>query len=133
MKKQSTVLLIGIGIVSIAILSAYTGKSLNQTTQYEWKQMTVIESVVAAGLGRSRLITTDANGKIQEEKLLNLFSAAGINFGNVNNNDVKITSKIMSLTNEGWELYNVTTGVSMYGRENSDGIFMTRYLLRKSK
>ena len=132
MKNLPILLLSGLVLVSLGIFAGYKGKS-EVTVQYEWKQLTVIESVVAAGLGRSRLITTDDTGKLQEEKLSNLYSAAGINFGNVKDNDLKITTHISGLTNEGWELYDVTSGVHAYGRDNSDGIFMTRYLLRKEK
>ena len=102
---------------------------------YNWYQVTVIESVVPGGLGRSRMISQDENGKMEEIKLKNFFSMAGINFGNVKDNDVKITQKITDLTDEGWELHNVTSGVySGSGTGgNSNGIFITRYLYRKSE
>lgn len=132
MNKPSTILTGAIIILAVGIFTGYKANTEKQTAQFEWKQVTVIESVVAAGLGRSRMISTDSDGKIQEEKIKNLFSATGINFGNVKDNDLRVTDKIMSLSNEGWELYDVTTGVSMYGRDNSDGIYMTRYLFRKS-
>lgn len=131
--KLYTTLIGAVIILALGIFTGYTSKSNQETPQYEWKQVTVIESVVAAGLGRSRIISTDSNGKMEEEKILNLFSVAGINFGNIKDNDLKITDKITTLSNEGWELYNVTTGVSMYGEENSDGIYMSRYLFRKLK
>lgn len=131
--KLSTALVGAVVILVLGIFTGYTSKSNQQLPQYEWKQMTVIESVIAAGLGRSRMVSTDSNGKMEEEKMLNLFSATGINFGNVKDNDLKVTDKITSLTNEGWELYDVNTGVSMYGRDNSEGIYMTRYLFRKIK
>ena len=131
MSKQSMLIIGGFVILALGVLAGYTTKSTTQSAQVEWKQVTVIESVVAAGLGRSRMISTDSDGKIVEEKIKNLFSATGINFGNVKENDLRITDQITTLANEGWELYDVNTGVAMYGRDNSDGIFMTRYLFRK--
>ena len=133
MNKKPITIISAIVLVAIGFLTAYTTKTAQQSSQYEWKQITVIESVVAAGIGRSRMISTDSDGKMQEEKLDNLFSAVGINFGNIKNNDLKITDRITAFSNEGWELFDVNTGVAMYGPNNSDGIYMTRYLLRRSK
>ena len=99
--------------------------------KYEWKQMTAIESVVPGGLGRSRLITTDTKGEVVEIKLENFFSLVGINFGNVKENDRVITESIQKMSDDGWELYNTTSGV--YGAENTTGIFITRYLFRRPK
>jgi hypothetical protein len=79
------------------------------------------------------MISTDANGKLHEVKMKNFFSVTGINFGNLKENDLLITDKIQHLSDEGWELYDTTTGVAMYGVDNSDGIFMPRYLFRKGK
>ena len=133
MKNKPITLLAAIILIAVGFLTAYTSKTSMQSEQYEWKQITVIESVVAAGMGRSRMISTDSDGKMQEEKLDNLFSAVGINFGNIKNNDLKITDRITSLSNDGWELFDVNTGVAMYGADNSDGIFMTRYMFRRQK
>lgn len=95
----------------------------------EYLQITTVESVVPGGLGRSRMITTKANGEMEETNLENFFSMVGINFGNIRNNDKVITQKITELTKEGWKLEHVTSGV--YGVEKSTGIFITRYLFRK--
>lgn len=97
--------------------------------KFEFMQLTTIESVVPAGLGRSRMITTKPNGETEEIKLENFFSAVGINFGNVRNNDKIIADKITEFANQGWELVNTTTGV--YGNDNSTGIFITRYLFKR--
>ncbi len=99
--------------------------------QYEWQQITTVESVVPGGLGRSRLIYTDAKGQKVEKELENFFSLVGINFGNVLNNDKVIAARINEMTNEGWELTHVTPGV--YSAETSTGIFITRYLFRRVK
>ena len=61
----------------------------------------------------------------------NFFSIAGINFSNIRANDLKITTKIQELTNEGWVLDDVTSGVFSGNENNSNGIFITRYLFKK--
>jgi hypothetical protein len=99
--------------------------------QYEWNQVTVIESVVSGGMGRSRMISTDDKGQMQEEKLQNFFSMTGINFGNVQENDLKITNMVSTLSAEGWVLYDVTSGV--YAADKSTGIFITRYMFKREK
>jgi len=99
--------------------------------QYEYQQMTAIESVVPGGLGRSRLITTGKDGNMEEIKLENFFSLVGINFGNVKNNDKLLASKIEEKVNAGWELVTITPGV--YSGAEATGIFITRYLFRKPK
>lgn len=130
---KSNMLIVSILVLAGAITLSSFKTSSPARVEYEWKQVTVIESIVLAGLGRSRMITTDSDGKLQEEKLENFFSVSGINFENVKSNDLKITDQVTQLSNNGWELYDVTTGVAVQGRNNSDGIFMTRYLFRKSK
>jgi hypothetical protein len=121
----------------------------------EWKIVTVIESIVPGGLGRSRMIEnmteinteefrrsrTDGkktNGKLarrsemkvdefDEAKLLNFFSIAGINFQNVASNDAMIGARIMELSAEGWKLAFVTSAVeSDAGKQDGQGIFITR-------
>jgi hypothetical protein len=99
--------------------------------KYEFRQVTAVESVVPGGLGRSRLITTGKDGKIEEIKLENFFSLVGINFGNIKENDKIITTMIEGMYSDNWVLENVSTGV--YGVESSTGIFITRYLFKREK
>lgn len=101
------------------------------TTQYEYLQITAVESVVPGGLGRSRLISTDTKGQLMEKNLENFFSLVGINFGNIRNNDQVITDRLNDLAKDGWELDKVTTGV--YASESSTGIFLTRYVFKRPK
>ncbi|MEZ5146357.1 MAG: hypothetical protein R2759_04550 [Bacteroidales bacterium] len=69
---------------------------------------------------------------MEETKLENFFSMAGINlFGNIRENDQQITNKITELTNDGWHLYQVTSGVYSGNNNNNNGIFTTRYLFSK--
>ena len=114
--------------LTIAILIFSTVSVFAQ--KYEYTQMTTIESVIPGGIGRSRMITTNPNGELDEVKMENFFSIVGINFGNVRGNDKMIADKITKLSDENWELVSVTPGV--YASE-SNGIFITRYLLKRLK
>jgi hypothetical protein len=126
----------------------------------EFKVVTIVESIVPAGVGRSRIIetkeevdhkslTTDrtegtksdqgdvkrSDVKIDhfsETKLLNFYSIAGINFQNIASNDAVITSKINDLIKEGWQLTFVSSAVeSDAGRTDGEGIFITRLFFKK--
>lgn len=126
----------------------------------EYKVITTVESIVPLGLGRSRLLdakqsadykaltTARVDGKksdqgdvkrddvkienFEETKLLNFYSAVGINFQNIASNDAVITSKLNEMAKEGWELMFVTSGVeSEAGKQDGEGIFITRYVFKK--
>ncbi|MFM7510503.1 MAG: hypothetical protein ACKO33_01895 [Bacteroidota bacterium] len=128
--------------------------------QFEFKIVTSIESIVPMGLGRSRIIenngavnadelTTerkDGNDsrqgsvkrsdvkidELNETKLVNFFSLGGINFRNIASNDAVITSKLNTLTQQGWELAYVTSAVeSNAGKDDGEGIFITRFIFRR--
>lgn len=128
----------------------------------EYKVITTVESIVPAGIGRSRMIenndslnveeyTTErtdgkkssqnnirrSDAKIErfsETKLLNFYSLTGINFQNIASNDALISSKINTLTEEGWELAFVSSGVeSDGGKGDGNGIFITRYVFKRSQ
>lgn len=127
---------LAIAIVALGAIGLLAFRESQQT--YEFKLVTTIESVVPGGLGRSRMITTDVKGAIEEKEMKNFFSLVGINFKNVKENDSMITDKITEMTLDGWELHNVTSGVYSPG-VGSDatsagaGIFITRYLFRRTK
>lgn len=126
----------------------------------EFKIVTIVESIVPMGIGRSRIIdnkgevdvanftTERTDGKksnqkeidrkdirideMEETKLLNFFSATGINFQNIASNDAVISAKINALLEEGWELTYVTSGVeSDGGQTDGQGIFITRLFFSK--
>jgi len=118
-------------LLSVALFISVYVAGMAQTTQYEFQQMTAVESVVPGGLGRSRLITTAKDGSMEEIKLENFFSFVGINFGNVKENDQVLASKIEEKVNAGWELVTITPGV--YAADKSTGIFITRYLFKRKK
>ena len=142
------------------LLSFLTLGTLTAQAQ-QFKIVTVIESIVPGGIGRSRIIETktevDAaefttertDGKksdqgnvrrrdlkvdeFEETKLLNFYSLTGINFQNIASNDALIVSKLAELSSKGWEVFHVTSGVeSDAGETDGNGIFITRfYFMRK--
>ena len=144
-------------LLLLAIAGLFT---FDLSAQTQYKIVTVVESIVPAGLGRSRIIEetngadassattsrtegTDSNmdnvrrrdlkvDNFEETKLLNFFSLGGINFQNIASNDALITDKLNALTAEGWELAFVTSGVeSSAGGDDGEGIFITRFVFKK--
>jgi hypothetical protein len=145
----------------IFLLLAVVGLfAFDAQAQVQYKVITVIESIVPAGLGRSRIIqeqqdinsgdftTARTDGKssnqdevrrkdlkvdaFEETKLLNFFSLGGINFQNVASNDAIISDKLNQLTADGWELAFVNSGVeSSCGGDDGEGIFITRYVFKR--
>lgn len=128
---------------------------------YEYKVVTSVESIVPSGLGRSRLISAndardykeftstqsdDDNDRnksdrseirvkgFDETKLLNFYNIGGIRFQNIATNDALISSKINTMVTEGWDLAFVVSGVeSDAGKEDGQGIFITRYIFKRLK
>jgi hypothetical protein len=117
-----------LGLLALG-MGFYAFKSLQTKTLYT--QITTVESVVPGGLGRSRMVTTDPDGNFKEVNMENFFSLVGINFGNVRKNDKQITDKINDMTAEGWVLESVNSGV--YSADKSTGIFITRYLFKRTE
>jgi len=125
------------------------------------KVITSVESIVANGLGRSRLISANAdrdykefttaqseddNGRnksdrsdirvkdFDETKLLNFYNLGGIRFQNIAANDALMTSKINDMLMEGWDLAFVSSAVeSDSGKDDGQGIFITRYIFKRLK
>lgn len=128
---------------------------------YEVKIITSIESIIPNGIGRSRLISTDSDVDYREftttqtedsgdrnksdrdeirikdydeTKLLNFFNVGGIRFQNIASNDALLTSKINQMMLDGWDLAFVNTGVESYGgTDDTNGIFITRYIFKREK
>lgn len=151
--------------LSIACLFAFTiqAQEGSDTSEYkgpEYKVITVVESIVPAGIGRSRMIegqtdldidefTTERTDgkksdqgsikrkdakvdKFAESKLLNFYSVFGINFQNIASNDALISSKVNKMAQEGWELMFVTSGVeSDAGAQDGKGIYITRFIFKR--
>jgi hypothetical protein len=143
-------------------LSALLFLVIASASAQEYKIITTVESIVPMGIGRSRMVdpqtasdyknltTERTDGKrssqneikrddikidnFEETKLLNFYSAVGINFQNIASNDAVISSKLSDLTKEGWTLAFVTSGVeSDAGDKDGNGIFITRYVFKRDK
>ena len=133
-------------LLSLALFGFFT----SSWAQTQVKILTVVESIVPMGIGRSRIIESvdtvsstflaDVNTardemkieKFNEIKLLNLYSGVGINFQNIASNDAIVTAKLISLLREGWKISFVLGGVeSNAGKDDGQGIFVTRYILTK--
>jgi len=142
------------------ILSCFLLLSMGAHSQgFQYKIVTSIESIVPGGIGRSRIIengtevdytqfttvrTKDGKDKtdkdrsdvkiddLKESTLVNFYSLVGINFQNIASNDAMITSMLNKYSQEGWDLFNVVSGVeSDAGKADGVGIFITRYYFRK--
>ena len=135
--------------------------SLDTMAQVEYKVITSVESIVPGGLGRSRIVSADEDrdykdfttGQTKEDntrnkskrsdirvkdfeetKLLNFYNLGGIRFQNIVANDALISSKINTMVNEGWELAFVSSAVeSDAGKNDGNGIFITRYIFKRNK
>ena len=119
-------------MAAIAISSTTIAQDIKpETTVKKFMQINTVESVVAGGLGRSRMIITNPDGSQQEADLENLFSMAGINFKNIKENEDKLIKTLKGYTDEGWKLEQVTSLTLSQNDSGAGGIFMTRYLLSK--
>ena len=156
MKKQAILLF------ALFISSFLSAQEAAETVvpEVEYKVITMVESIVPMGLGRSRMVenTTEVNtadattertdGKsssqgavkrgdlkvdeFNETKLLNFYSGVGINFQNIASNDAMITARMNELAKEGWTLSFFATGVeSKAGSDDSDGIYITRMVFTR--
>ncbi|EZH75060.1 hypothetical protein ATO12_10060 [Aquimarina atlantica] len=142
------------------IASIVTSSAQTSAPKYEVKVITSVESIVPSGLGRSRLIsanaerdykeftstqTEDDNTRnkskrkairvkdFEETKLLNFYNLVGIRFQNIAANDAVISSKITTMLAEGWDLIFVTSAVeSDAGEGDSNGIFITRFIFKRA-
>ncbi len=147
-------------LVFLALLSVVLCTEL-QAQVYEYQIVTVVESIIPNGLGRSRMISVNDSRDYQEftttrseednsrnksdrgdirvkgfdeTKLLNFFNLGGIRFQNIAANDAIITSKINSMAEAGWELTFVNSGVESHGGKGDDnGIYITRYIFKRPK
>jgi hypothetical protein len=130
-----------------------------QAQTFEYETVTVVESIIPNGLGRSRMIMAaedrdfreftstrseedDERNKsdrgdirvknFEETKLLNFFNLGGIRFQNIAANDAVVTSKINDMAANGWELAFVNSGVESFaGDSDSNGIYVTRYIFKR--
>ena len=127
MKKQIIFIVIALVISS----SLFAQETKPDTTSKQFMQINMVESVVAGGLGRSKMIITNPDGSQKEADLENLFSIAGINFKNIKDNEEKIVRTLKTYTDDGWKIDHVTSLTLSQNDSGAGGIFMTRYLLSK--
>lgn len=105
----------------------------NTKSSQQFMQVTTVESVLAGGLGRSRMIITNPDGSQKESDLDNLFSMVGINFKNIRQNEDKLVKTLKYYTDNGWKIEHVNTLTLSQTESGNGGIFMTRYLLSKQE
>lgn len=135
------------------ILFLFGIENIYSQTIYEYKIVTSVESIVPMGLGRSRIVESNnefvyselkdeknvkrkelKDSDYSETRLLNFYSGVGINFQNIASNDAVISGMINEIAEEGWELFNVISGVeSDAGKDDGNGIFIVRYIFKRPK
>ena len=141
----------------ILILTAFSNQA-EQKKVYEFETVTVVESLIQNGLGRSRMIskteTVDyreattirkenaekekskksrseiRTKAFEETKLLNFYNIGGIRFNNIATNDAMMRAKLNEMSSQGWELVSVAAGVESADKER-DAIFITRFFFKK--
>lgn len=119
--------------VAIAILfTALSFRSSKSAGSIQYMQVTTIESIIPGGLGRSKMLITDETGKATDTEMENFYSLVGINFGNIKKNEALILAKINALSSQGWELVQVTAGTQSPSQGYEQGIYLTRYLFKKT-
>ena len=131
-----------IGLLLVGFISFSFINNEKSYAEVEYKVVTSVESIVPNGLGRSRLISSnvtrdyseftserssnkDEDGRnkskrseirvkdFEETKLLNFFNLGGIRFQNIVANDAVISSKLIAMAKDGWELAFVTSTPSV--------------------
>ncbi len=162
MKKIKTTIISTLATLSLLVIfSGFTNTyQIDQSTPpiYEFEIVTVVESLIQNGLGRSRMISKTENinyreattirredgekdkskkkrseirtKAFEETKLLNFYNVGGIRFNNIATNDAMVRSKLNEMSTQGWELFSVASGVESADKER-DAIFITRYIFRK--
>jgi hypothetical protein len=151
---------IAISISAVCIMAVIYSFTLVEKG-YIFKTVTVIESIVPNGIGRSRIInsmedrdykefskimTEEDNSRnkskrdelrvkeYEETKLLNFYNIGGIRFQNIAANDAVIDSRINAFLDEGWEIISINSAVEAYGgKDDSNGLFLTRFYFKKKK
>ena len=157
---------IGIGVFAVigftVLLMGFTSQEniKNNNEVYEFEIVSVVESLIPGGSGRSRMISKTQNvdylqsttvrlndGKklkkdksrseirtktFEETKILNFYNIGGIRFENIATNDGIVKSKLNEMSEQGWELINIAAGVES-ADEVSTAIFITRYYFKRIK
>ncbi len=157
--KKFNYITLGIAVIAIAaVLFSFTS---NAPAGMEFTSFTVVESIVPNGIGRSRIInaletrdykaftsvrTEEDNDRnksdrdeirvknFEETKILNFYNIGGIRFQNIAANDAVINSKVNDMLTQGWTIVTITAGVeSDGGKEDNEGIYITRFYFQRAK
>lgn len=118
-------------MLALAIGNSLFAQELKTEEVKLFMQVTTVESVLAGGLGRSKIIITNPDGTQTDSGLENLFSMVGINFKNIKENEDKLIKTLKGYTDKGWKIDHVTSLTLSQNDTGAGGIFMTRYLLSK--
>ncbi len=126
-------IILGTLLLFSGIASQLKAQDVAAKQSHQFMQVTTVESVLAGGLGRSKMIITNPDGSQKESGMENLFSMVGINFKNIGENENKLISTLKSYTENGWRIDHVTSLTLSQTESGNGGIFMTRYLLSKEE
>ena len=159
--KKTNLITVTLGIVALAAIFSFSNNTEAVRAEYEFTSFTVVESIVPNGVGRSRIITAleqrdykeftsvqtaedktrnkSDRGEIrvknfEETKLLNFYNIGGIRFQNIAANDAVLNSKVNTMLSQGWEIVDIVAGVeSVGGKDDPNGIYITRFYFKKAK
>jgi len=118
-------------VIALAAAVQLSAQDVKADPGKQFLQVNTVESVVAGGHGRSKMIITYPDGAQKEADMENLFSLTGINFKNIKENEDKIVKTLKSFTDDGWKVDHVVSLTLSQNDNGAGGIFMTRYLLSK--
>ena len=123
--KNTVWLLAGIAIGAIfMVIFSFKGKNIEfQDSTPKYIHINILESVMTGGTGRSRCLITFPDGKSEEFELENYYSMVGVNFGNIKENDKKMTLRMNLLAKEGYQVVSQSSG--------GQGIYSTKIIMMK--
>lgn len=160
MRNKNTLLTILAAAAVLFTLNSFHSAE-QPVAETEFTSFTVVESIVPNGIGRSRIInalgerdykeftsvrSAEDNSRnrskrdeirvreFEETKILNFYNIGGIRFQNIAANDAVINSKVNSMLAEGWTIVSINSGVEGYsGKEDTNGLFITRFYFQRQK
>ena len=161
MKKNYAITMVAVLMLLSGVFMSFRSATNEGAGVTEFTSLTVIESIVPSGIGRSRIIqaleerdyktytkvmSEDDKGRnkskradirvknYEETKLLNLYNMGGIRFQNIAANDAVLKSRVNAMLAEGWEIVSINSAVEAFaGKDDTDGIFLTRYYFQRTK
>lgn len=119
MNRSKVLLAIALSVTAFTGIVAF--KVPEKQASKEIMMINVLESVVQGGMGRSRMIITQPNGKQESINLENYYSMVGVNFGNIEGNDAKVIKVLNDLAKDGWKVVSASSG--------GNSLYFTKYTL----